>query len=118
MLQRSVVIAISAVLGIMLGPLEASASGTSHFGGSAPRNGSETWIAGSRWSGQGHWSKKSGATLIGRSMMIFASTRPLNTSCGAIEGPGLKQSMAWFGGPCEFAIELERRRSALSELTK
>ena len=56
MSQRSVVIAISAVVGIMLGLLEASASGTSHFGGPAPRNGSE--IVGSRWSGQGHWSKK------------------------------------------------------------
>jgi hypothetical protein len=58
MLRRSVIIAISAVLGSMLGPLDTSASGTSQFGGSVPRNGSEIWIAGSRWSGQGHWSKK------------------------------------------------------------
>jgi hypothetical protein len=58
MLQCSVVIAISAVLGIMFGPTEASASGTSHFGGSALRNGSEFWIAGSRRSGKDTWSNK------------------------------------------------------------
>ena len=58
MLQRSVVIAISAVLGIMFGPTEASASGTSHFGDSAQRNGSEFWIAGSRRSGKDTWSNK------------------------------------------------------------